>query len=138
MRTEVQERVMRERFADEKNPALAGELGVSVRTVARWAREMGLSKSAAFWERVRWDAFLGQQYAKLVGRGVGGGGRKGGTAGSFGRRMLSEEEEEKRKDAIRKTAWEERKRVLRGEKRRTGWKMVDYGKGKVGGKWQKA
>lgn len=129
---------MREKFADEKNPALAEELGVSVRTVERWASEMGLGKSVAFWERVRWDAYLGQQYAKLVGRSAGGGCRKGGNAGSFGRRKVSAEEEEKRKDAIRKTAWEERKRILHGEKRRTGWQMVDYGKGKVGGKWRKA
>ena len=137
MRLEWQERVLRDRYADEKNAVLAGELGVSLRTVARWAAELGLRKSEAFLARVLHDANMQVMWMRLCGKKVGGY-AKGGTAGSFGRRKLSEAEEKRRVEAIRRTAWEERKRILRGEKRKTRWGMVDYGKGKSGGKWQKA
>ena len=141
MRLERQEQVLRERYADEKNRDLAAELGVSERTVLRWAGQLGLRKSEAFKAAVLLEANMQVAYLRLCGKRCGGyakGTNKGGTAGSFGRRVVSEEEEKRRVEAIRRTAWEERKRVLRGEKRRTRWGMVDYGKEKVGGKWQKA
>lgn len=141
MRLEWQEQALRERYADEKNADLAAELGVSERTVLRWAGQLGLRKSEAFLRSVLREANMQVAYLRLCGKKVGGyakGTNKGGTAGSFGRRVVSEEEEKRRVEAIRKTAWEERKRVLRGEKRKTQWGMVDYGKPKVGGKWQKA
>lgn len=130
--------VLRERYSDTENGILAKELGVSIRTVARWGAALGLRKSPDLIEKIRYKAYLGWQYLRLTGGNIGGGAKKGGTPGSFGKRKLTEEEERKRVDAIRKTAWEERKRVLRGETRKTRWKMVDYGKKKVDGKWQKA
>lgn len=130
--------VLRERYADTENGILAKELGVSIRTVARWGAALGLRKSPDLIEKIRYKAYLGWQYLRLTGGNIGGGAKKGGTSGSFGQRKLTEEEERKRVDAIRKTAWEERKRVLRGESRKTRWRMVDYGKKKVDGKWQKA
>jgi len=125
MRLEWQERLLRERYAEERNEDLARECGVSVRTVGRWASELGLRKSEGYLARQRWNAYMVVAWMRLCGKRVGGT-VKGGTAGSFGRRRLTEEQEKKRIAAIRNTAWEERKRVIRGEKRKTGWKMVDY------------
>lgn len=136
-----QEKILRERYPGEKNKDLADALGVSLRTVSRWAKGMGLTKSQEFMDGVRWEAYMKVKWMRLCGMKVGGydkGKMKGGTPGSFGRRKVSRKEEDKRVEAIRNTAWEERKRVLRGEKRKTGWKMVDYGKPKKDGKWQKA
>lgn len=140
MRGLSEERIaaMRERYADVENADLAREFGVSERTVLRWAAQLGLRKSEALLEKIRWKAYLGMQYLKLTGGNCGGGARKGGTAGSFGRRKLTAEEEKKRVEAIRKTAWEERKRIMHGEMRKTKWGMRDYSKPKEGGKWRKA
>lgn len=116
--------LLRERYAEEKNAVLAEALGVSERTVLRWASSLGLRKSEAFLARVRWDAELAARYLRLTGVRVGGFGKgeRGGTAGSFGRRRLTAEQEAKRIAAIRATAWEERKREIRGEPLRTRWK----------------
>lgn len=132
-----QEAVLRERYADKKNRELAGELGVSERTVRRWAKELGLEKSEEFLKGVLWEASMQAEYLRLCGKRVGGVPKGVRTREGCGF-VRTEEVEKKRIAAIRKTAWEERQRVLRGEKRRTGWRMVDYGKEKVDGKWQKA
>ena len=140
MRLEEAEGLLRSRYADEKNGDLAKELGVGLRTLSRWAARLGLRKSEAFLGRVRWEAQMELAHRRLCGERVGGvkKGEGKATAGSFGNRRLTPEQEEKRKEAIRKTAWEERKRILHGEERKTRWRMCDYGKKKVGGKWQKA
>lgn len=41
------------------------------------------------------------------------------------------QERAKRIKAIRDRAWDERVRIINGMSRKTGWKMVDYCKGKV-------
>lgn len=46
--TKEQVSLLRERFSDTRNAELAALLGVSVRTVVRWARLLGLRKSPEF------------------------------------------------------------------------------------------
>lgn len=104
------EEELRRRYPCERDAVLAEDFGVCTRTIWRWAKKLGLEKDA---EHAR------RPFRK-------------------GERAFSGELEEKRKEAIRRSAWEERKRILHGEPRKTGWRMVDYGKPQVGGKWQKA
>lgn len=135
--TEEIAEMLRRRYSDESNASLAEELGIAAVTVSKWARKLGLRKSEKFMEKARWKGMVEIWYAQVTGKNRGGA-RKGGTSGSFGRRKLTAKEEEKRKKAIRDTAWEERKRILRGEERKTRWSMRDYSKPKEGGKWRKA
>lgn len=124
--------VLRERYADEKNRVLSSELGVSVSSVERHAKVLGLRKSDAFLRKVSEEGLKEVEYRRLCGERVGGfrkgEGRKG-TSGSFrkGHHFCSEIES-KRVKAIRDRAWDERVREMRGWERKTKWKMTGYGK----------
>lgn len=120
--------VLRERYAVEKNAEIAGELGVSLRSVERHAKALGLEKSRGFLERVSRDGLREIEYRRMCGERVGGfrkgEGRKG-TAGSFRKgHRFPEEVEARRIGAIRDRAWDERVRAIRGWARRTAWKMT--------------
>ena len=125
--------VLVEMFADERNDVIARKLGCGVRTLERHARRLGLEKSAAFKERSKeWSADGYRRYCeymritgqKLVRKGVCGKPFEKGH-------RFSAEVEAKRIKAIRDRARDERVRIIHGMSRKTGWKMVDYCKGKV-------
>ena len=64
MRAKVREtadKYMREHFADTKNEELARMFGVDVKTVRRWARRLGLVKSAEFMQTVRSKGCCGKK-----------------------------------------------------------------------------
>lgn len=127
------DRVLEERFADELNAVLARELGCGERTLVRHARMLGLEKSEAFREKAKelsadgfrryceWLRVTGQ---KRMRRGVCGRPFEKGH-------RFPPEIEAKRIKAIQDRAQDERLRIIRKQKRSTGWKMVDYGT------WQK-
>lgn len=123
--------VLLERYASEGNASLAGELGVSKRTLERHASMLGLRKSAEFLEDVRRGALDVVAWMRACGRRCGGV-RKGegkATSGSFRKgHRFDGEVEAKRVKAIRDRAWDERVRAIRGMRRNTGWRMTDYGK----------
>lgn len=118
------EQVLRERYADEKNPVLAKELGISVRTLQRRAKELGLQKSEKFMRMCRWDALMVVEWMRLCGKKVRSG---GASPGGFkpGHRF-SPEVEAKRIQALRDAAWDERKREIRGEPPKRGWKRSGW------------
>lgn len=125
--------VLMEMFPEERNEVIARKLGCGVRTLERHARRLGLEKSAAFKERSKeWSADGYRRYCeymritgqKLVRKGVYGKPFEKGH-------RFDGEIEAKRIKAIRDRAWDERVRIIRGMSRNTGWKMVDYCKGKV-------
>lgn len=124
---EWQEQLLRERYSEEKNRELAAELGVSSRTVARWAAALGLRKSEEFMARCRWDAEMKVRWMRLCGMKVGGAmkGRKGAGGGRFkkGQKAFSGELEEKRIRALRERGMDERRRIRRGDVRKTKWRM---------------
>lgn len=119
---------METRYADTENRVLARELGVSVRTVERWAAKLGLRKSEAFRRRVQAEAVKGAvrwvEWMQLTGQKI----RKspGGKPFEKGHRF-EEAIEKKRIKAIRDRAWDERVRMMHGWRRKTRWNMVnDY------------
>lgn len=125
--------ILVERFSETLNAVLAKELGCGVRTLERHARRLGLEKSAAFKERSKeWSADGYRRYCeymritgqKLVRKGVCGKPFEKGH-------RFDGEIEAKRIKAIRDRAWDEMVRIIHGISRKTGWKMVDYCKGKV-------
>ena len=59
----------RENFAHTKNKELSHRLGVSVRTVVRWARELGLQKSSIFVASTQRNA---AEHAARANRAMGG------------------------------------------------------------------
>ena len=127
------DRVLEERFADELNAVLARELGCGERTLVRHARMLGLEKSEAFrrkaQERAKRGSELWYEYMRLTGQKVGNHGAPGRKFEKGHR--FPPEIEAKRIKAIQDRAQEERLRIIRKQKRSTGWKMVDYGT------WQK-
>lgn len=127
------DRVLEERFADELNAVLARELGCGERTLVRHARMLGLEKSEAFREKAkelsadgyrRWNEWMQVTGQKRRRRGVCGRPFEKGH-------RFTPEIEAKRIKAIQDRAQDERLRIIRKQKRSTGWKMVDYGT------WQK-
>ena len=124
---------LRELFPDERNTDVARKLGCSVRTVERYARKLSLEKSEAFREAVKVRAWVGAQrwyeYMRITGQKVV---RKGAVGKPFEKgHRFSEEIEARRVKALRDRAWDERVRIIRGQIRRTGWRMRDYGRGEV-------
>lgn len=117
--------VMREKFAETENSELVRELGVSLRTVERKARELGLRKSEehrlAMQRRAAREGERWFEYMRITGQKVKKK-RVGGKAWEKGHRFEGEIEE-RRVAAIRQTAWEERVRMMHGMTRRTKWKM---------------
>ena len=127
------DRVLEERFADELNAVLTRELGCGERTLVRHARMLGLEKSEAFREKAkelsadgfrRWNEWMQVTGQKRR--------RKGSCGRPFEKgHLFPPEIEAKRIKAIQDRAQDERLRIIRKQKRSTGWKMVDYGT------WQK-
>lgn len=124
--------VLEARFATERNEDLAGELGCGVRTLERHARRLGLEKSREFMRDAREhavsEAGRWYEYMRITGQKVG-------NHGSPGRKFepghrFEGDVEARRIKAIRDRAWDERRRIIRGVSRKTGWKMVDYSTGK--------
>jgi len=123
-----QEKQVRERYCSEATKSLAEDMGVPVSTLEKLARAMGLKKSE---ERIRQAGMeTGRKNSERLKGRKQAEGQKGDRPWRFkkGQRAFSGELEEKRVKAIRDSAWEERKRVIRGEERKTGWKMADYAK----------
>ena len=127
------DRVLVERFPKELNAVLARELGCGERTLVRHARMLGLEKSEAFREKAkelsadgyrRWNEWMQVTGQKRRRRGVCGRPFEKGH-------RFPPEIEAKRIKAIQDRAQDERLRIIRKQKRSTGWKMVDYGT------WQK-
>lgn len=128
--TEAMDRVLLERFANEKNEVLARDLGCGWRTVRRHANLLGLKKSPEFLSRIgeegqreskRWF-----EYMRITGQKV----KRGGPGKPFEKGHRFEGEVEARRvKAIRDRAWDERLRIIRGQRRSTRWPMVDYGTG---------
>lgn len=122
------EAVLRERYGEERNEVLAKELGVSVRTVARWAAKLGLKKSERWLAQQRWDAVMVAQWKRLCGHRVGGfekGKYKGVNWSGWkkGERAFSGEAEKKRVAALRERGMDERRRIRSGQERKTRWRM---------------
>lgn len=124
--------VLRERFAVELNAVLARELGVGVRSVERHARMLGLEKGEAFAERAKELSADGYrrycEYMRITGQKI----RRSGVCGKPFEKghKFDPDVEERRIAAIRARSDDERRRILRGVSRKTGWKMVDYATGK--------
>lgn len=117
--TEAQERLLRERYAEEKNGVLAAELGVSVRSVERWAQRMGLRKSASFRSRC---ASEGGIEGKKV--GLERAWFKGDAPWRFKKgHRWDAETEERRVAALRERGMDERRRIRTGQERKTRWRM---------------
>ncbi len=127
------DQVLVERFADELNAVLAKELGCGERTLVRHARMLGLEKSESFrrkaQERAKRGSEMWYEYMRITGQKVGNHGAPGRKFEKGHR--FDGEIEAKRIKAIRDRAWDERVRIINGMSRNTGWKMVDYCKGKV-------
>lgn len=124
--------VLRERFAGELNAVLARELGVGVRSVERHARMLGLEKGEGLKAKAKELSADGYrrycEYMRITGQKI----RRSGVCGKpfeKGHRFEADVEE-RRVAAIRARSDDERRRILRGMRRRTGWKMVDYATGK--------
>ena len=121
------EALLRKRYSEEKNAVLAAELGVSARTVARWAAKLGLKKSEEFMARCRFDAEMVVEWMRLCGKKVGGvpKGYRANPAGEFkkGQRAFSGALEEKRVKALRERGMDERRRMRAGQERKTRWRM---------------
>ena len=126
------DQVLRERYAEEENAVLARELGVGMRSVTRHARVLGLEKSVSFCrraqERARRGSEMWYEYMRITGQKVGNHGAPGRKF-EKGHRWDAETEA-RRVGAIRARSEDERKRILRGQRRATGWPMVDYATGK--------
>lgn len=122
------DRVLEERFADERNDVLAKELGCGVRTLVRHARKLGLEKSREFMELAREasraESARWYEYMRITGQKVGNHGAPGRKFKKGHR--FDAETEAKRVKAIRDRAWDERVRIIKGVSRRTKWPMVDY------------
>ena len=123
---EEKRKVMVERYADCGNEELARELGVSVRTVGRWAKALGLRKSEKRLAEIRLDAQRTVEWMRLCGKRVGGvkKGQGKANAGSFKKgHRFSGEAEERRVRALRERGMDERRRIRNGEERKTRWRM---------------
>lgn len=141
MRLEWQEQVLLERYADEKNAALAEELGVSVRAVERWAAELGLRKLC---RREPWmDEVLKAEFGRTGNEELA---RKLGCSAASvsrwahrlglekdpehwhlfrkGERAFSGDAEWRRKNAIWEAAAEERKLEREGLPPKRRWRKV--------------
>lgn len=124
----------RERFRQAYPEMTASELseafGISERTVYRRAGQMGLRKSDGHMNKVRRKGLLEIEYRRLCGQRMGGVDKGVNTnpGGGFkkGHRFHGVLEE-KRVKAIRDRAWDERVRIIRGWRRKTRWKMIDFG-----------
>lgn len=122
--------VLVEKYAETRNENLVAELGVSMRTIERKAKALGLKKSERFLRDASQRGLMEIEYRRMMGEQVGGfkkcDGHKG-TSGSFkkGHRFTGEIEE-KRVKACRDRAWDERVRLIRGFPRLTKWKMKNY------------
>lgn len=127
--TQVMDDEVRRRFPFERAADIAKDLGVSERTVFRKAKELGVKKSDDV-KRKAWMTGIREiQYQWLCGRKAGPPkGKRTNPGGEFkkGHRFTGELEE-KRVKAIRDRAWDERVRIIRGWRRKTGWKMKSFG-----------
>lgn len=125
--------VLMELFPEERNEVIARKLGCGERTLVRHARMLGLEKSESFLKKARDRAQRGSsmyfEYMRITGQKVGNHGAPGRKFKKGHR--FDGEIEAKRIKAIRDRAWDERVRIIHGMSRKTGWKMVDYCKGKV-------
>lgn len=122
--------VLVEKYAEARNEDLVAELGVSMRTIERKAKALGLKKSERFLRDASQRGLMEIEYRRMMGEQVGGfkkGDGHKGTPGSFkkGHRFTGEIEE-KRVKACRDRAWDERVRLIRGFPRLTKWKMKNY------------
>lgn len=122
--------LLREKYPDTRNEDLANETGYGIRTLERHARMLGLNKSAEFVsdmqrkasiEGVRWFEYMRITGQKVKKKAVGG------KQWEKGHRFEGEIEE-KRVKALRDRVWDERRRMMHGMKRRTKWRMVEFGK----------
>ena len=115
-----------EKYAETRDADLSAELGVSLRTIERKAKALGLKKSGDASQR----GLMAIEYRRMMGEQVGGfkkGDGHKGTPGSFKKgHRFPEEIEAKRVKACQDRAWDERVRIIRGMPRKTKWKMKNY------------
>lgn len=127
------DRVLVERFPKELNAVLARELGCGERTLVRHARRLGLEKDEEWRAKAKELSVDGYRRWNEWMQVTGQKRRRNGSCGrpfEKGHRFPPEIEA-KRIKAIQDRAQDERLRIIRKQKRSTGWKMVDYGT------WQK-
>lgn len=120
----------REAYPHKSARELSEEFGISERSVYRWASKMGLHKNAGYLSRMRRKGLLEIEYRRLCGQRMGGvpKGVRTNPDGEFkkGHRFAGAQEA-KRVKAIRDRAWDERVRIIRGWRRKTRWKMREFG-----------
>ena len=112
-------------FQDEKNEALVKALGISMRTIERKARELGLHKSPEMLRSASMEGLDKVGYLRLIGvRCSVPKGRRTNPAGEF---KPGHKEDPVvraiRVASIRARAESERRLVANGMRQRTKWKM---------------
>lgn len=126
--TPEMDRYLMERYADTENKVLAEETGYGIRTIRSHALKLGLEKSRELMRRTQLRASragsMAIEYMKITGAKRKRKVRLGGRPFQKGHHW-DEETERKRVEAIRETAWQERRRMMHGMVRKTGWKMVN-------------
>lgn len=122
--------MLRKYFATTKNEELAGMLGVSVRSLIRKARELGITKDES-WLKQMWSAYV--RLAHLHSRSLGypGAFRKGESpkAGQFKPGRVESEESKAKRIASLKD-WYRRNRKAASEKSKKAWETRRLNKAK--------
>ena len=117
------DRILIERYPNEKNSILSKEFGYGIRTIERHARMLSLHKSKEFLSETQLKASMEGarwfEYMRITGQKVR-------TNNSNGKcfekgRIPDPETEKKRIAAIRATAWNDRKRIIHGLPPKTKW-----------------
>lgn len=118
------DKILIERYPNEKNSILSKELGYGIRTIERHAKMLGLHKSKKFLSETQLKASMEGarwfEYMRITGQKVR-------TNNSNGKRfekgrIPDPEIEKKRIAAIRARAWDDRKRIIHGLTPRTKWR----------------
>ena len=117
------DKILIERYPNEKNSILSKELGYGIRTIERHAKMLGLHKSKEFLSETQLKASMEGarwfEYMRITGQKV----RINNSNGKrFEKgRIPDPETEKKRIAAIRATAWNDRKRIICGLPPKTKW-----------------
>ena len=117
------DKVLTERYPNEKNSILSKELGYGIRTIERHAKMLCLHKSKEFLSEIQIKASMEGarwfEYMRITGQKV----RINNSNGKrFEKgRTPDPETEKKRIAAIRATAWNDRKRIIHGLPPKTKW-----------------
>ena len=112
------------KYANTTNAELIKEMGYGLRTIERHASQLGLRKSKEFMDESQRkgvnNALLWYEYKRITGQKIIRC-RQGGRPFKKGEK-LPPELEKKRIEAIRRRAWEDRKRIIHGFQPKAKWR----------------